>query len=54
VIDAALCEQLVRVAGIRNRTVHDYVVLFGGDVHEAKSPTRGRAAAPRRRPPALA
>ena len=35
VIDDALCEQLVRVAGIRNRMVHDYVVTSGGDIHEA-------------------
>lgn len=35
VIDAALCEQLVRVAAIRNRMVHDYVVLAGSDTHEA-------------------
>lgn len=30
-----LCDQLVRVAGIRNRMVHDYVGLAGADVHEA-------------------
>jgi uncharacterized protein YutE (UPF0331/DUF86 family) len=27
--------QLVRVAGIRNRLVHDYVALSGVEVHEA-------------------
>ena len=35
VIEPALCDQLVRVAGIRNRMVHDYVVVSGSDVHEA-------------------
>jgi uncharacterized protein YutE (UPF0331/DUF86 family) len=35
VIEDALCEQLVRVAGIRNRMVHDYVGLSGVEVHEA-------------------
>lgn len=35
VIDTALCEQLVRIAAIRNRMVHDYVVLSGVDMHEA-------------------
>lgn len=35
VIDHRLCEQLVRVAGIRNRMVHDYVGMSGADVHEA-------------------
>jgi uncharacterized protein YutE (UPF0331/DUF86 family) len=35
VIEAALCEQLVRVAGIRNRMVHDYVGVTGVEVHEA-------------------
>ncbi|MGH2746156.1 MAG: hypothetical protein ACRDN8_27425, partial [Thermoleophilaceae bacterium] len=35
VIETALCEQLVRVAGIRNRMVHDHVGLAGTEVHEA-------------------
>lgn len=35
VIDESLCTQLVRVAGIRNRMVHDYVEVSGDDVYEA-------------------
>lgn len=35
VIERGLCEQLVRVAAVRNRMVHDYVGVGGGDVHEA-------------------
>jgi uncharacterized protein YutE (UPF0331/DUF86 family) len=35
VIEASLCEQLVRIAGIRNRMVHDYVEVSGDDVYEA-------------------
>ncbi len=35
VIDAGLCERLVRVAGIRNRMVHDYVGVTGVEVYEA-------------------
>lgn len=35
VITASLCDQLVRVAGIRNRMVHDYVEVSGDDVYEA-------------------
>jgi uncharacterized protein YutE (UPF0331/DUF86 family) len=35
VLEPALCDQLVRVAGIRNRLVHDYVALSGVEVHEA-------------------
>jgi hypothetical protein len=34
-VDAARCEQLVRVVGIRNRMVHDYVGTSGEEVHEA-------------------
>ncbi len=41
VIETALCEQLVRVAGIRNRMVHDYVSVSGDDVHEAARILRG-------------
>lgn len=35
VIEPGLCEQLVRVVGVRNRMVHDYVGVSGDDVHEA-------------------
>ncbi len=35
VVDEPLREQLARVAGIRNRVVHDYVGVSGAEVHEA-------------------
>jgi uncharacterized protein YutE (UPF0331/DUF86 family) len=45
VIDGPLCDQLVRVAGLRNRMVHDYVGVSGEEVHEAVRTLR--AALPR-------
>ncbi len=35
VLGAQPCNQLVRVAGIRNRMVHDYVGVAAANVHEA-------------------